>query len=111
MDLFLIIFSFIFILLGILGSFLPILPGPLTGWIGFLLVYQVSYTPSNSSFLWTTLFIAIGLFLTDYIVPIIGTKKFGGTRSGIIGSVLGLEFGLIILGPLGIIIGSFGGAF
>tara|TARA_B110000444_G_C18420033_1_gene402016 strand:- start:99 stop:590 length:492 start_codon:yes stop_codon:yes gene_type:complete len=111
MDLFLIILSFIFILLGILGSFLPILPGPLSGWIGFLLVYQVSYIPSNNSFLWTTLFIAIGVFLIDYIVPVIGTKKFGGTRSGIIGSALGLVFGLITLGPLGIIIGSFGGAF
>tara|TARA_B110000858_G_scaffold188201_1_gene233426 strand:+ start:612 stop:1103 length:492 start_codon:yes stop_codon:yes gene_type:complete len=111
MDLFLIIFSFIFLLLGITGSFLPILPGPLTGWIGFLLLYQVSCIPSNNSFLWTTLFIAIGVFLIDYIVPIIGTKKFGGTRSGAIGSTIGLVFGLITLGPFGIIIGSFGGAF
>ena len=111
MDLFLIILSFIFLLLGIAGSFLPILPGPLTGWIGFLLVYQVSYVPSNNSFLWTTLFIAIGVFLIDYLVPIIGTKKFGGTRSGVIGSTVGLVFGLITLGHFGIIIGSFGGAF
>ncbi len=111
MDLFLIILSFIFLILGIVGSFLPILPGPLTGWIGFLLVYQVSYIPSDNSFLWTTLFIAIGVFLIDYLVPIIGTKKFGGTRSGVIGSTIGLVFGLITLGPLGIIIGSFGGAF
>ena len=111
MDLFLIILSFIFLLLGIVGSFLPVLPGPLTGWIGFLIVYQVSYIPSNNSFLWITLFIAIGVFLIDYIIPIIGTKKFGGTRNGIIGSTLGLIFGLISLGPFGIIIGSFVGAF
>ena len=111
MDLFLIILSFIFLLLGIAGSFLPILPGPLSGWIGFLLVYQVSYVPSNNSFLWTTLFIAIGVFLIDYLVPIIGTKKIGGTRSGVIGSSIGLVFGLITHGPFGIIIGSFRGAF
>ena len=111
MDLFLIILSFMFLLLGIAGSFLPILPGPLSGWIGFLLVYQVSYVPSNNSFLWTTLFIAIGVFLIDYLVPIIGTKKFGGTQIGIIGSTICLVFGLITLGPFGVIIGSFGGAF
>ena len=111
MDLFLIILSFIFLLLGIAGSFLPVLPGPLTGWIGFLIVYQVSYIPSNNSFLWITLFIAIGVFLIDYIIPIIGTKKFSGTRNGVIGSTLGLIFGLISLGPFGIIIGSFVGAF
>ena len=41
----------------------------------------------------------------------LGTKKFGGTRSGVIGSTIGLVVGLITLGPFGIIIGSFGGAF
>jgi uncharacterized membrane protein YbaN (DUF454 family) len=33
MDLFLIIVGFLFTLLGIEGSFLPVLPGPITGWV------------------------------------------------------------------------------
>ena len=34
MDILLLFFGFIFICLGIIGAFLPILPGPLTGWVG-----------------------------------------------------------------------------
>ena len=46
----------------------------------------------------------------DYIIPVWGTKKFGGTRAGVIGSTLGLIFGLIFFPPIGIIIGPFAGA-
>ena len=47
----------------------------------------------------------------DYFIPLIGAKKFGGTKSGIIGATLGLLAGLLFLGPLGIFLGSFLGAF
>jgi uncharacterized protein YqgC (DUF456 family) len=46
----------------------------------------------------------------DYFIPIIGAKKFGGTKSGIIGATVGLIAGLIFLGPLGIFLGTFLGA-
>ena len=39
-----------------------------------------------------------------------GVKKLGGTRSGQIGTTVGLIFALVILGPIGIIIGPFLGA-
>ncbi|HAS19440.1 MAG TPA: DUF456 domain-containing protein, partial [Flavobacteriaceae bacterium] len=37
MDLLLIFIAGIFILLGIAGSFLPVIPGPLTSWAGILI--------------------------------------------------------------------------
>ena len=53
---------------------------------------------------------AISVGILDYIIPILGVKKLGGTRSGQIGTTVGLVVALIILGPIGIIIGPFLGA-
>ena len=111
MDLFYEIAGIFFVLLGIIGSFLPVLPGPLTGWVGLFLLHQSDRVTDDSSFLIITFCIALGVFLLDYIIPALGTKKFGGSKKGIMGSTIGLVIGLILLGPLGIIIGSFLGAF
>ena len=111
MDILLILIGFIFVCLGLAGSFLPIIPGPLTGWVGLFILYLSESIPSNWTFLGITLTIALLVFLLDYIIPSIGTKKFGGTKYGIIGTSLGLIFGILTPIPFGIIIGPFIGAF
>ncbi len=97
-------------LLGIIGSFLPILPGPLTSWVGLLILHLTEAVPMNWTFLIITFVIAIVIWLLDYIIPAIGTKKFGGSKAGMIGTTIGLIIGIIFLGPFGIIIGPFLGA-
>ena len=103
--------GFLLVLLGIVGSFLPVLPGPLTGWLGLFLLHQSERIPHNTTFLATSFGIALAVFLVDYVIPGLGTKKFGGSKKGVIGSTLGLILGLLFLGPLGIIIGPFFGAY
>jgi uncharacterized protein YqgC (DUF456 family) len=112
MDIALLIFGFLLMLVGIIGSFLPVLPGPTVSWIGLLLLYLTKVVPDDWVFLGITLVIALVVFALDYIIPAVGTKKFGGTRAGMIGTTLGLLVALIfpILGPLGIIIWPFVGA-
>lgn len=111
MDFFLIVLGFIFILLGIIGSFLPVIPGPITGWVGLLILHQTSLKLDGTLFLTVTFIISVFVFLIDYIIPALGAKKLGGTKWGMWGSTLGLILGLIFLGPLGVLIGVFLGAF
>ena len=110
MDLFLTILAALFIILGIIGSFLPILPGPLTSWIGLLIFHLTDVVPMNWTFLIITLIVAITVWILDYIIPAMGTKRFGGSKAGMIGTSLGLIIGLLSPIPGGIIIGPFVGA-
>jgi len=111
MDIILILIGVFLMLLGIIGSFLPILPGPITSWLGLLILHFTDAVPMNWTFLIITLIIALLIWLLDYIIPAIGTKKFGGSKYGMIGTTVGLIVGLIFLGPFGIIIGPFLGAY
>ncbi len=111
MDIFLLIIGFLFVLLGIIGSFLPILPGPLTSWIGLLILHLTEVVQMNWVFLGITFAIAFIIWLIDYFIPAMGTKKFGGTKYGVIGTMVGLIIGLLSPIPFGIIIGPFVGAF
>ena len=110
MDIFLTILAAFFIILGIIGSFLPVLPGPLTSWVGLLILHLTDVIPMNWTFLIITLIVAITIWILDYIIPAMGTKRFGGSKAGMIGTSLGLIIGLLSPIPGGIIIGPFVGA-
>jgi len=110
MDIILIIIAALFMILGIMGSFLPVLPGPITSWLGLLIAHFTDAVPMNKSFLIITLVIAIAIWVLDYIIPAMGTKRFGGTRYGMIGTTVGLIVGLFAPIPGGIIVGPFVGA-
>lgn len=110
MDIFLLILGFLFMIIGLLGSFLPVLPGPPMSWIGLLLLHLTKSIDDDWVFLGITLAIALIVFALDYIIPAIGTKKFGGSRAGMIGTTIGLIVGIIAPIPFGIIIGPFLGA-
>lgn len=99
-------------LTGIIGSFLPILPGPPISWVGLLLLYLTKAVPDDWFVLGITLAIALLVFALDYIIPAVGTKKFGGSRAGMLGTTVGLLVALFfpILGIFGIIVWPFVGA-
>lgn len=111
MDITLLIIGLIFALLGIFGSFLPILPGPPISWVGLLLLHLTKAVPDDWWFLGITAAVALFIFAMDYVIPAIGTKKFGGTKAGMIGTTIGLIIGILAPIPGGIIIGPFLGAF
>lgn len=111
MELFLVLVALLLMVLGIVGSFLPVLPGPLTSWAGLLVLHFTDGVELSPTFLIVTFSIAILLCVLDYIIPALGTKRFGGSRAGMIGTTLGLIIGLLSPIPFGILIGLFVGAF
>jgi len=112
MDIALLILGFLLMLVRILGSFLPVLPGPPMSWVGLLLLYLTKAVPDNWWILAVTFIIAITITILDYVIPAMGTKRFGGSKFGMWGTIIGLLVALFvpIFGPLGIIIWPFIGA-
>lgn len=114
MDLTFAILGSILVLIGFFGSILPVIPGPPISWAGLLMLKWTGYISDNTegytNVLWITLFFVILVTVLDYIVPIMGTKKYGGSKRGVWGATLGVVVGLFF-GPLGIILGPFLGAY
>ena len=110
MDVLWLVFGVILMLVGLAGCILPFLPGPPLCYLALLIQQLQSTSPYSSDFLWTWAAITVVVTGLDYLIPVYGTKKFGGTKYGMWGCVVGLIAGLW-LGPLGLIIGPFVGAF
>ncbi len=114
MDITLAVLGTVLVLIGFFGSIIPVLPGPPISWAGFLLLRWTSYVDDRGAgyenALWILLFFVIVVTILDYVVPIMGTKKFGGSKRGVWGATIGVVVGLFF-GPLGIIIGPFLGAY
>ncbi len=111
MDIFLVILGLILIIVGIIGCVVPGLPGPISGWAGLLVTIYAKAIPNDWNFIFTTLAVAVGISVLDYFIPAIGTKKFGGSKYGTYGAMIGLIVGVFTPIPGGILIGPFAGAF
>jgi len=111
MDILLLILGLILILAGIVGCILPGLPGPLTAWVGLLLTIWAKVIPDDWSFIGVSFVVVLIITVLDYIIPAVGTKKFGGSKYGTFGAIIGLIVGLFVPIPGGIIVGAFVGAF
>ena len=102
--------SLLLILIGIIGSILPAIPGTILAWVGILVLKFSSYGESFSWWWVIGLFILVVLTkILDYFIPIWGVKKFGGSKYGMYGSIIGLLIGLFFP-PFGFVAGPFCGA-
>ena len=109
MDIFLIILAGIFLVAGLVGCIIPVLPSVPLSYIGLLLLHATDRVQFSMQFLLIWLAIVVVLQILDYVVPAWGTKRYGGSKLGIWGSTIGLVVGLFF-GPWGIVIGPFVGA-
>ena len=103
-----IILAIVCAIIGIIGSIVPGLPGPPVAWAALLFVHLSAVHPYTMNFLVVMGIVAAVITVLDFIVPVWGTKKMGGTKSGTRGSTIGLIVSVFILPVLGITIGPFG---
>ena len=97
-----------FIVVGVLGSILPALPGPPICYVGMLLVHwSTGAFDTNYLVMWALIVVVVTVM--DNVLPIWFTKKFGGSKRAAWGATIGVIVGLF-LGPVGIILGPFFGA-
>lgn len=110
-DILLITLGFILIFTGIIGAFIPVLPGPPLSYAGMLAIHLTEKASFQPQMLIIMGVLALIITLIDYLLPVLGTKSTGGSRHSILGASLGLIIGVIFFPPFGIIIGPFLGAF
>lgn len=108
MDVLLIVFCLILALVGIIGAVVPGLPGTPLSFVALILLHLTKAFDYSSKFLIIMGALALIITLLDYYIPIAGTKKFGGTKAGVRGSMYGLIAGVFVLPFLGIVLGPFG---
>lgn len=111
MDILLIIIAAAFMIVGLLGSFIPVLPGVPLSWVGLLLLHLSQAVPMNYTFLGITLFISIIIFALQYAIPAYGTRYFGGSKAGMYGATIGLVVGIFLPIPFAILFCPFAGAY
>lgn len=105
-----IIISIILLVIGIMGTFLPVLPGLLFCFAG-LLVYKFGANPDFS--IWYLILfgiLTIASIILNYLIPIKTTARYGGSNYGKIGGFVGTLIGLFFP-PVGFIIGMLLGVF
>ncbi len=109
MDIVLVIFGILFLMIGLAGSVIPMLPGPPMSYAALLLLQmtdRVQFTWSEL-LVWLVLVGIVQLF--DFVVPMLGTKYTGGSTMGKRGCIAGTILGMFFM-PWGIVVGPFLGA-
>ena len=98
------------LLAGLIGTFLPLLPGPPIAWAGLVAAHFSVYCNLDVWILVATGIAMAAVTAIDYIFPSIITKKSGGSEAATWGCNIGLAVSFF-LGPVFILIGPFLGAF
>jgi uncharacterized protein YqgC (DUF456 family) len=98
------------IIVGVIGTFGPVLPGAALVFAGMLLAAWIDHFHRVG---WITLTIlgvlTVLIFLIDIVAALIGAKRVGASRLALLGATVGTIVGLFF-GILGILLGPFIGA-
>lgn len=109
MDYVLVIGGFVLLIMGLVGCFAPIIPGPPLSYLGLLFLHWTSFAQYSSTTLWMFAILTVLVTVIDYFIPLWGTRKWGGSPAGVTGATIGLVLGFFF-SPVGILLGPFIGA-
>jgi uncharacterized protein YqgC (DUF456 family) len=97
--------------LGLIGSVLPVLPGPPLSFLGLLLLALIRgfSPPLTGPLILIMAFVTLAVTLIDHFLPMIGAKRYGASKWAVWGAVIGMIIGFFYP-PFGVLIGAFIGA-
>ena len=104
-EILVLVVSFLVMFIGVIGSIVPMIPGPPLVLAGAFIyaAYTKFAVVGWKIIVLLSVLAAIGVLL-DYSAWVLGAKKLGATRLGIIFGIVGLIIGLFFL-PWGLIVG------
>jgi uncharacterized protein YqgC (DUF456 family) len=103
--------ALIIIAVGFIGALLPVVPGVPLVFVGTL-VYAVltGFERIGPVLLGLFLVLTIVSMLFDWFAAALGARRFGASRWGIVGALIGFAIGLLVFPPFGALIGPVLGA-
>lgn len=107
-----ILLCLVLLVVGLLGTVLPVLPGLLLSLCGLLIYKFGTDADLSMTYIWIFAFLTLLSVVLNYVIPARTNRKYGGTRWGSIGSIVGTFVGLFFIPvPFGFLIGMFLGVF
>ncbi|GAB5410284.1 MAG: DUF456 domain-containing protein [Balneolaceae bacterium] len=111
MELLWIALGVICILVGLIGAFLPVIPGLPFSYAGLWILQLSGVAQFSTFFLVAWGIVIVTVLLLENFIPAYTTKKYGGTVYGVTGSTIGMILGMLFFPPLGFFLGTLVGAF
>lgn len=100
----------ILVALGLVGSIVPGMPGTPLYLVAMLMARFCADVEMSNLELFVIFILVAATFAVDFFLPMWTTKKFGGTKAGVYGSIVGLLAGFFLPIPASAIVCMFLGA-
>ncbi len=111
MELIWITLGALLIVIGLIGAFLPVIPGLPFSYAGILVIHLSGVATFSTFFLAAWAIIIVAVLILENALPAYTTQKFGGSVYGVTGSTIGMILGMLFFPPLGFFAGTLAGAF
>lgn len=95
----------------IIGSVLPVLPWPLLSLVWIFLLQWFTPQDRSTSFLIIMTLLTVFTMVSDHLLPLVGTKKYGWSKAGIWWWTLGTIIWFFFFPPLWLVVWPLVGAF
>jgi len=98
------------IIIGIIGTIIPVLPGTVLIYAGFVVYGLITGFDSLGWPFYLGQIVLLGIsYLVDFLASAYGVRFYGGSRAAVWGAFLGSLL-IIVIGPVGLIVGPLLGA-
>ena len=95
MDVVFAIVAIVLAILGVIGCVIPIVPGVIISYAGYLCLYFCDGSEIGLTSVIIYGILAVVVTIVDFILPSFFSKKFGGSKAGRRGATLGMIAGML----------------